>query len=185
MFFGLNILVLFFSFLALMIIFLQWNASPFCNLLQRVGLPINHAFLLVVLLLYFCLYQYLYLSSATTLTACLSATACPYHLPPSRYPPLIFTAAPFFYSTHHYHHHHHLILLWVKIIAIHTLLVLKLFGLKIWSCIFIGPRSDHSIPMSVTDWLTHWFTTLLKIEWIDLNVQNLQTQPIKQNYWLK
>ena len=28
---------------------------------------------------------------------------------------------------------------------------------------FIGPRSDHSLPMSVTDWLTHWLTNLLKI----------------------
>ena len=36
--------------------------------------------------------------------------------------------------------------------------------------IFIGPRSDHSLPMSVTDSLTdsvHWVTTLLKMEWID------------------
>ena len=39
--------------------------------------------------------------------------------------------------------------------------------------VFIGPRSDHSLPMSVTHWLTHWrpfwidVTTLLKMEWID------------------
>ena len=44
---------------------------------------------------------------------------------------------------------------------------------------FIGPRSDHSLLMSVTHWLTDWLTdwltnllkpdvtTLLKIEWID------------------
>ena len=29
---------------------------------------------------------------------------------------------------------------------------------------FIGPRSDHSLPMSVTDWLTNWLTTLLKLD---------------------
>ena len=40
---------------------------------------------------------------------------------------------------------------------------------------FIGPRSDHSLLMSVTHWLTHSLTTLLKIEWIDLSVQTLQT----------
>ena len=34
---------------------------------------------------------------------------------------------------------------------------------------FIGPRSDHSLPMSVTDWLTHSLTSLLKLEWIDLH----------------
>ena len=39
--------------------------------------------------------------------------------------------------------------------------------------IFIGPRSDHSLPLSVTDWLT----TLLKIEWIDLNMQTMRTMP--------
>ena len=45
--------------------------------------------------------------------------------------------------------------------------------------IFIGPRSDHSLPMSVTHWLTDSLThsltnmlkldvmTLMKIEWID------------------
>ena len=43
--------------------------------------------------------------------------------------------------------------------------------------IFIGPRSDHSLPISLTDWLTDsltdWrpfgtdVTTLLKMEWID------------------
>ena len=32
-----------------------------------------------------------------------------------------------------------------------------------WIFIFIGPRSDHSLPMSLTDWLTN----LLKIEWFD------------------
>ena len=29
--------------------------------------------------------------------------------------------------------------------------------------IFIGPRSDHSQPMSLTDSLTHWLTNLLKM----------------------
>ena len=41
--------------------------------------------------------------------------------------------------------------------------------------LFIGPRSDHSLPMSLTNWLTNWLTnllkldvtTLLKIEWMD------------------
>ena len=34
--------------------------------------------------------------------------------------------------------------------------------------VFIGPRSDHSLPMSVTHWLTNSLTTLLKTLWIDL-----------------
>ena len=41
--------------------------------------------------------------------------------------------------------------------------------------IFIGPRSDHSLPLSVTNSLTDWVMTLLKIEWIDLNMQTIQT----------
>ena len=40
---------------------------------------------------------------------------------------------------------------------------------------FIGPRSDHSLLMSVTHWLTNSLTTLLKIEWFDLNMQTTQT----------
>ena len=40
---------------------------------------------------------------------------------------------------------------------------------------FIRPRSDPSLPMSVTDWLTDWLTNLLKNELIDLNMQTMQT----------
>ena len=41
--------------------------------------------------------------------------------------------------------------------------------------IFIKHRSDHSLSLSVTDWLTHSLTNSLKIEWIDLNLQTMQT----------
>ena len=53
--------------------------------------------------------------------------------------------------------------------------------------LFIGPRSDHSLPMSVTHSLTDWWpfgidvTTLLKNEWIDLNMQTMQTMQTLQN----
>ena len=64
-------------------------------------------------------------------------------------------------------------------------LVKSLFMLKfrLLKCqkFFIGPRSDHSLPMSVTHWLTYSLTTLLKIEWIDLNVQTLQTMSLLSN----
>ena len=33
--------------------------------------------------------------------------------------------------------------------------------------LLIGPRSQHSLRMSLTHWLTHSLTTLLKIEWIN------------------
>ena len=36
------------------------------------------------------------------------------------------------------------------------------------STIFIGPRSGHSPPMSVTDWLTDWVTNLLKMKMNEL-----------------
>ena len=32
---------------------------------------------------------------------------------------------------------------------------------------FIGPRSDHSLPMSVTNWLTHWLTDKLVEDWMN------------------
>ena len=30
-----------------------------------------------------------------------------------------------------------------------------------WIMLFIGPRSDHGLPMSVTNWLTDWLTNWL------------------------
>ena len=45
------------------------------------------------------------------------------------------------------------------------------------STIFIGPRSDHSLPMSVTDWLT----SLLKLEWFD---PSLLTRILIEHWWI-
>ena len=44
--------------------------------------------------------------------------------------------------------------------------------------VFIGPRSDHSLPMSVTHSLTN---DVLKIEWNDLSMQNMQNMQSKQS----
>ena len=38
---------------------------------------------------------------------------------------------------------------------------------KINPLIVIGPRSDHSLLMSVTNWLTHWLTDKLVEDWIN------------------
>ena len=50
-----------------------------------------------------------------------------------------------------------------------------------WGCpghfyaIFIGPRSEHSLLVSLTYWLTASLTDLLKNRWIDLNMRSMQT----------
>ena len=43
--------------------------------------------------------------------------------------------------------------------------------------LFIGPESDHCLPLSVTDWLTHWLTDWLlfsKLDWCDSGLWRCQ-----------
>ena len=39
-----------------------------------------------------------------------------------------------------------------------TAITIGLIWISSYSVIFIGPRSDHSLPMSLTNWLTDWLT---------------------------
>ena len=43
----------------------------------------------------------------------------------------------------------------------------KLFWLTKKKLLFIEPRSDHSLLMSVTNWLTHWLTDKLVEDWMN------------------
>ena len=55
----------------------------------------------------------------------------------------------------------HHILWWLLTVLVREYFLLWIARRKAWmrvKSIFIGPRSDHSLPMSVTNWLTHSLT---------------------------
>ena len=52
-------------------------------------------------------------------------------------------------------------------VTLKTTILVKISGKYGVFEIFIGPRSDHSLPMSVTDWLTNWLTNDLVEDWMN------------------